>query len=485
VQSDDTGAPAPGQRKSVAEAWAANAGPLAAWAAEHLVNRRDICGSHYITEAGEHRRSTRYGEPSIEVLERHFAATTTGDVIGLHTTSPGNPDDEVPEETCKWGLVDIDAHTADDDPDANLRLAMHVLAVCAKAGLSALVLDSNGAGGYHILVLFEKPIPVSDAFRLLRWLVRDHAECGLEKRPETFPKSPKLTGRRCGDWVRGPGRHHKRDHWTRVWVPERHEGRGGWARGSAAIAALLRFESGPVDVAAIVPAGFGVAPPRPVVPRAGKSVPGDDSRDVRCANDALRHYPPNGLVYDEWLEIGMSLRQLEEPGRELFHSWSALSPKYDATDLDRRWDSLEAGDAMTTGGVTLGTLFARARQSGWPGHRVVGVNYQVDAADRPGTIYIVRGRAAYRALDARGCRVIGLPRRMLPVLDKVARLLEGVDRDVVVLGSAEPPLDAAKTAVALSRLIDRPVGGRQIPAPYQGVVEWLAAMTDNLDIHGE
>ena len=57
--------------------------------------------------------------------------------------------------------------------------------------------------------------------RLGRWLIRNYAEFGLAKAPEAFPKSPRHTGKRIGPWVRLPGRHPKRDHYTRVWDDDR------------------------------------------------------------------------------------------------------------------------------------------------------------------------------------------------------------------------------------------------------------------------
>ena len=49
-------------------------------------------------------------------------------------------------------------------------------------------------------------------------LVADFEKRGLERRPEVFPDNP--TWDRYGDWLRLPGRHHSRAHYTRVWNDE-------------------------------------------------------------------------------------------------------------------------------------------------------------------------------------------------------------------------------------------------------------------------
>lgn len=72
--------------------------------------------------------------------------------------------------------------------------------------------------------------------------------------------------------------------------------------------------------------------------------------------------------YDTWYQIGMALHSTGwEEAFSLFDDWSALSPKYDAGAVAAKWASF---DQTARGEVTLGSLFHRARQSGWSEPRV-------------------------------------------------------------------------------------------------------------------
>ena len=53
--------------------------------------------------------------------------------------------------------------------------------------------------------------------------------------PEVYPKQYRLTGKRCGNWLRWPGKHHKRDAWSRVWDGSR------WLEGSPAVEHMLNL----------------------------------------------------------------------------------------------------------------------------------------------------------------------------------------------------------------------------------------------------
>src|SRR5262249_43389837 len=72
-------------------------------------------------------------------------------------------------------------------------------------------------------------------------LTRDHGRLGFGRPPEQFPKQADV--RRCrkgfGNWLRLPGRHHKREHWSRVWDGQ------GWLEGAQAVAFMLAMEGDP------------------------------------------------------------------------------------------------------------------------------------------------------------------------------------------------------------------------------------------------
>ena len=352
--------PAGQSGRTIPGAWAARAVELADWAMR-LRNRTDIHGRYL---ASDRRRVdpgtgrilnayTCHAELTHKLLVRHFAGAGLCELAGLHTTAL--------EETCRWIVVDFDAHGDGDDPAGNLAMATDVFGSVRCHGLDALLLDSNGAGGYHLWVLFDDPIRSEDAWRLGRWLVRDHARFGLTKPPESFPKQPRLRGKKIGNWVRLPGRHHTKDHWTKVWCP----GRADWLTGDEAIGAIVNVRGRDVPVSAVVPPDFSVVAPdkvrvtkrrRPVLTR---------SPDAVLAEDALKHLGPDHRDdYDNWVRVGMCLSQLGDDGLALWHAWSEHSDKYEPGGLDEKWAGFTPGE-----GLTLGSLFRWAEEAGWAGLR--------------------------------------------------------------------------------------------------------------------
>jgi hypothetical protein len=466
------------RQAAIAAAWQHRAAPLADWALDNLIVRTDRYGGQVILADGSIGRTTSWGLTR-DRLVQHFEAGTDAsaeDIIGVHVAEPDH-------ETCRWVAFDIDKH-GDEDADANLRFALRLHRRARKAGLAVVLTDSSGGrGGYHIWALVDRPIPMADARRLVLWLVRGWERAGLPKSPDLFPANDHLTGLRCGTWLRLPGRHHKRPAWSRVWSSTRKT----WLEGEAAIDALLALRGEPVDVAAIVPEDFGRPPPpreRPACAPGRQYDDGDEDRDLALARDALRFYPDDDLHYDDWLEVLMALRQLDEPGRELCHEWSERSGKYDPVDLDRRWDSLQVGDEALLGTgrlVRIATLFRRALDAGWPGPAVHGLHYPVDFRERRGPVFIVKGLAAYRAFDVSGGMAVGLPDRDQPCLKKVARLLDDDTREIVVVGTRRPLLDPEEVACVLDRMLGRSVKAIRTPAPYEDVPTWLGMRDETHD----
>jgi hypothetical protein len=268
-------------RKSTRDNWHASAAALAAWAGARLVNRTDAYGAyrpeHEIGREyqrrdggtgalGEQRTVKRPLTPA--VLARHFRAAGRGDVIGLHAAGADN--------LAKWGAVDIDHHgPTSTAADVNLRAALHWYGVLAGRGLRPLLTESNGAGGYHLRVLLAEAIPADRLFHYLKGLTADHRGLGFAAPPEQFPKQPDV--RRCkkgfGNWLRLPGRHHKRDFWSRAW-----DG-GRWLDGAGAVAFILGLKGDPPD---LVPEAPPPAPgPRPRTSRT--FVPHPDNLSARIA----------------------------------------------------------------------------------------------------------------------------------------------------------------------------------------------------------
>lgn len=239
-----------------AEGWSAFAPELAAFLLDRLPNRFDVWGA-YIPE---NRRivdkptvwtapaKTRRGveQLSVQHLAQHFTARHAGDVIGLHTTGP--------ENTSRWFGLDFDVHDECGDAiDAQREAVGAAFAWCTDVlgeRFSLLLEDSNGNGGRHLWGYFEEPVPTPALFVYLSAIAGEcFAATGC--RPETYPKQPRLgltkTGaQQVGNWLRLPGRHHTKPHWSRLAWPG-----GAWQSGGGA--ARMLFDWPASDPSAVPP----------------------------------------------------------------------------------------------------------------------------------------------------------------------------------------------------------------------------------------
>jgi hypothetical protein len=248
-----------------AAAWIARAGELAEWAWSQ-VNRADVWGGYNpLAERGREYtdrdgNKNKLGKVTTRPLPsargkvyltrahlaRHFAATAPEYVVGLHTTSP--------ENLSRWGACEVDQHgDGGNTPEANLAAALAWHAELARRGFRPLLTDSNGAGGYHLRLLLADPVPTPNVFAFLKDLTADYARHALTAPPETFPKQRIIPAGRYGNWLRLPGRHHTREHWSTVWDGSR------WLSGADAVAYLVTFTG---DPPALVPPE-PPPPPRP------------------------------------------------------------------------------------------------------------------------------------------------------------------------------------------------------------------------------
>jgi hypothetical protein len=211
-------------------AWQVRSDELAEWAWQHLVNRTDAWGSYLSLEQrdGPSTAKTAHGELTVGVLDSHFAACDVGDIIGLHAIAPGN--------TCQWIAIDIDLH-GEPEPELvqlNLDAALAWYQKTKALGFDPLLLDSNGGGGFHLLVLFAEPISSQTAFSFGKWLISDWHDLGLGGPQEVFPKQPTLDKiKRFGNWLRLPGLHHTRPFVSRMWSGS------AWLTADEAINAIL------------------------------------------------------------------------------------------------------------------------------------------------------------------------------------------------------------------------------------------------------
>jgi hypothetical protein len=214
------------------EDWHNRAEALADWTTRRLVNRLDSWGG-YRPES----QVTLRGELTRALLVRHFRPHSRADILGLHSASADN--------LALWGALDIDYHGPEStSADINLAAALAWYDKLIRLGFRPLLTTSNGVGGYHLRVLLAEAVPAERLFHFLRGLVSDHQQHGLPAPPEHFPKQADV--RRCkkqlGNWLRLPGRHHRREHWSQVWNGSH------WLAGAEAVQFVLGLAGDPAQL---------------------------------------------------------------------------------------------------------------------------------------------------------------------------------------------------------------------------------------------
>ncbi|HEV3142429.1 MAG TPA: hypothetical protein VGZ47_00935 [Gemmataceae bacterium] len=228
---------------TVHDAWNDRALDLANWAWNVIVCRVDVWGGYYSNADGNigpvtNPPKTSRGKAwlSKRVLQRHFAATSCRDIVGLHFGTPA------PDSVTVCIAADLDVHSDDDDPALVSRFAFHVFHRLARIGYHPLLTGSNGKGGLHLREIFCNAIELPLAFRLARWMIRDWQEFGFSTAPEVYPKQAQLSppGQpgEFGNWLRLPGRHHKREYWSEVWCQQH----ARWLAGADAVQAILNSQ---------------------------------------------------------------------------------------------------------------------------------------------------------------------------------------------------------------------------------------------------
>lgn len=275
----------------IAEEWRSRAVVLADWAMLRLVNRRDVWGQYSVLTPSERRnsdksykamtlpavnqRDEKQERVTLDKLTRHFASRygRKAQLIGLHAKSQS--------ASSRWLGIDIDNHaddasSVDDLARRNLNAAVAWYLKLQKQGHDPLLFDSNGAGGYHLWVLFEQPAPTDAVYQFAMAITADWESQQLERQPETFPKRVKQQS--LGSWFRLPGLHHTRQHHSRVWSGD--EGLDdSWLTGHAAIDAILACVPGSVPITKKAAETAKLVNKREYTP-ASDAVPGETRRST-------------------------------------------------------------------------------------------------------------------------------------------------------------------------------------------------------------
>jgi hypothetical protein len=240
----------------IAQEWRQRAPDFAVWVDRHLVNRTDVWG-RFLKE--KYRQESHSGTPKnkaitapfrqergkvflgISSLEKHFKAKDGGGVLGLHSTSS--------DGSSRWFAIDIDLH---DDEDLSVTREGNFVAARAwhqrlqEMGFDPLLFDSNGKGGFHLWVIFRQPMCAKSVREFCDKLVADYDRHGLDRPPDLFPGGS-FGPNHYGSWLRLPGRHHTRNHFTRVFNDEPWA-ETPWLEGHEAIDRIMAVQLAPWDL---------------------------------------------------------------------------------------------------------------------------------------------------------------------------------------------------------------------------------------------
>lgn len=240
---------------NIGSEWSERAADLAKWTMSHLVNRTDVWGRYVKTKSMEQTQvvTAPFREErgkvflDLDSLRKHFRTRQPSGQLGLHGASS--------DLTSRWLAIDVDRHDPDDQygvtPEGNLKAVRGWHQALLDRGLDPLLLDSNGIGGFHLMILFAEPMNTQQVHQFGMQLVSDYAKRGLDAKPEVFPGKP--TWDHYGYWLRLPGRHHTRPHYTRVWNDDPYAD-SKWLVGNDAIDRILATR--PAPAAALKPLGI-------------------------------------------------------------------------------------------------------------------------------------------------------------------------------------------------------------------------------------
>ena len=104
-----------------------------------------------------------------------------------------------------------------------------------------------------------------------------------------------------------------------------------------------------------------------------------DKRDIIDLAGMLKHISPD-LEHGDWLRVGYALLSVSDENniealKELFHTWSSGSERYNENEVERHWNNwCSAFDPNQQGGISKGTLIRMAQAGGWKPTRSVDFN---------------------------------------------------------------------------------------------------------------
>ena len=92
--------------------------------------------------------------------------------------------------------------------------------------------------------------------------------------------------------------------------------------------------------------------------------------------EPLKYIDPASLSYEEWLSVGMALKQENYP-IYVWEDWSMTDPdRYDESICERKWKSFDSDE------ITGGTIVQMAKERGWSPEKKLNV-YMSDDKYQP------------------------------------------------------------------------------------------------------
>ncbi len=242
--------------QQIADEWRSRGPELAEWILANLVNRTDVWGRYLPKRNRKEKKDSKTGFQGNAItapfrdergkvflgtssLEKHFKATDGG-VLGIHSSGT--------DGSSRWMAIDIDRHDEHDlsvTAEANFVAARGWYTELQKLGLDPLLFDSNGMGGFHLWIVFEQPMRFDSVRAFLEQIVSDYSRRGLDNMPDLFPGT--RGSNHLGSWLRLPGRHHSRDHFTRVYNDQPWDDQT-WLEGHDAIDRILATRPASLDL---------------------------------------------------------------------------------------------------------------------------------------------------------------------------------------------------------------------------------------------
>lgn len=227
---------------SIANQWQARAADLSRWTMKHMINRSDLWVSHMPPSrqkkgqfATVMPKMSRRGKKKItdQIINMHFQGNRIDHLVGLHANSDTH--------TARWLGVDISRRGEHDTakPGDNFQAALDWADKLKSFDVDPLVLDSDGAGGFRLLVIFDQAVDTRRLNEIGRDLITDWGHRDLVHAPHVWPSWPAEPVDAVEHFMRLPGRHPTNAHWSRVWDGEK------WLEGNDAVEAILTMKTSP------------------------------------------------------------------------------------------------------------------------------------------------------------------------------------------------------------------------------------------------